>query len=198
MTDTLLAQKAKLMDYARNEQLDKDEAASLAGAAIAAKTFSNLSNTLQSLQEAGIVKSRAAFKVMQGLQISAAIANTYASAVAAYNSQAAIVPMGPYLGAAAAAAAIAAGMANVAQIRAQTFHTGGVVGPTGNKLRSDEVPAILQTGEMILNRNEVKQAQAAPTGPSETVIINSIDPAVIESYMTSRAGRKVIRNVINA
>ena len=39
----------------------------------------------------------------------------------------------------------------------QHFHSGGMVGG----LRQDEVPAILQTGEMVLNRNQVAQIGAA-------------------------------------
>ena len=37
----------------------------------------------------------------------------------------------------------------------QRFHTGGMVG--GQQLKSDEVPAILQTGEMVLSRAQVAQ-----------------------------------------
>jgi len=39
----------------------------------------------------------------------------------------------------------------------QRFHSGGMVGG----LKQDEVPAILQTGEMVLNRNQVAQIGAA-------------------------------------
>lgn len=67
--------------------------------------------------------------------ISQAIINTYQSATAAFAAMAGIPYVGPALGAAAAAAAITAGMANVAQIRSQPvgFMTGGsfTVGGTG-------------------------------------------------------------------
>ena len=157
----------------------------------------SLAGTMDNLQKAGILKSKKAHKAMQAMQIVATVAETYSSATKAFSSMASIPYVGPALGAAAAAAAIAAGMANVAQIKAQTFHTGGTVGPNGQKLRSDEIPAVLQTGERVLSRQEVAQTQQAPV-QNETVIINSIDPAVIESYMTSRSGRKVINNVVNA
>jgi len=171
-----------------SSMLAADQTASVAG---------SLANTMDNLQKAGLLKSKKAAKAMQAMQIIQATASTYTSAVEAFKSMAGIPYVGPALGAVAAAAAIAAGMANVAQIKAQTFHTGGTVGPNGQKLRSDEIPAILQTGERVLSRQEVAQTQQAPTS-NETVIINSIDPAVIESYMTSRSGRKVIQNVVNA
>ena len=158
-----------------------------------------LADTLDNLRKSGLVKSKKAFIAMQALQVAAATISTYKSATLAYESAFLPIPTpaSPILGGISAAAAIAAGLANVAQIKAQTFHTGGMVGPTGNKLRNDEVPAILQTGEVVLNRNEVAQAQAAPAQSGETVIINSMDPAVIESWASSRAGRKVIRNIVN-
>ncbi|MBT9158789.1 MAG: hypothetical protein DDT26_00036 [Dehalococcoidia bacterium] len=67
--------------------------------------------------------------------IAQTLIHTYQSATAAYASMAAIPVVGPALGAAAAAAAIIAGMANVQAIRSQTpgFRTGGnmVVGGRG-------------------------------------------------------------------
>ena len=44
----------------------------------------------------------------------------------------------------------------------QRFHTGGMVG--GGGLKSDEVPAILQTGEMVLSRQQVAQIGDAFSG----------------------------------
>lgn len=59
--------------------------------------------------------------------IAQTIINTYQSATAAYAAMAGIPYVGPFLGAAAAAAAVVAGMANVQAIRSQTtgFRTGG-------------------------------------------------------------------------
>lgn len=68
--------------------------------------------------------------------IAQTIINTYQSATSAYSSMAAIPVVGPALGAAAAAAAIIAGMSNVQAIRAQNvgnFRTGGefMIGGSG-------------------------------------------------------------------
>ena len=181
----------------RERKLEEDTAYALAGAAATSSIAGTLAQTMSDLQASGLVKSKKMFQAMQAMQIVAATADTYQNAILAYKRGLEIPYIGMVLGPINAAAAIAAGMANVAQIKAQTFHTGGTVGPNGQKLRSDEVPAVLQTGERVLSRQEVGQAKQAPTN-NETVIINSIDPAVIESYMTSRSGRKVINNVVNA
>jgi len=62
--------------------------------------------------------------------IAQTLINTYQSATSAFSAMAGIPYVGPILGAAAAAAAIAAGMANVQQIRAQNagFKEGGYTG----------------------------------------------------------------------
>ena len=46
------------------------------------------------------------------------------------------------------AAVIAQGLANVAQIEAQKFHSGG--------LASDEIPAVLQKGEFVMSKSAVE------------------------------------------
>jgi hypothetical protein len=98
-------------------------------------------------------------------------------------------------------------MQQVAQIKAQTFHTGGYVSNDNRAgLRSDEVPATLQTGEYVLSRKDMaaikdtgntsQAPQQSPANKSEVVIVNSIDPSVMESYLNSRAGRQIINNVV--
>lgn len=187
------AERQALLD---EEETARQNAVLTARADQTVTTAEQLASTLENLRKSGLLKSKKAAKAAQALQIVAATAATYSSAVKAYDSTIGIPVAGPFLAPVAAAAAIAAGLANVAQIKAQTFHTGGTVGPNGQKLRSDEVPAILQTGERVLSRQEVAQTQQAPTS-NETVIINSMDPAVVESWATSRSGRKIIRNIVN-
>jgi len=149
-------------------------------------------------------RSKAAFKVMQGIQVAQAIITTYATAVKAYQSGFVTgTPADMVIGAANMAVAIANGMAQVAAIKAQKYHTGGFVGEGNTNLTSDEVPAILQKGEYVLSRNDISELGQAKDGDmggtpgGETVIINSLDPTIIEQWATSRKGRKVIRNIIN-
>jgi len=73
---------------------------------------------------------------------------------------------------------------------APRFHGGGMVG-----LKPGEVPAILQTGERVLNRDETAAYNQGASGNS-TRIINVIDPALVQDYMTSAAGERTILNVI--
>lgn len=86
------------------------------------------------------------------------IVNTYKAAMAAYASAAAIPVVGFVLGPAAAAAAVAFGMAQVAAIasaQVPTMHTGGPVTMTAADRRGlapDEVHRVLQTGEGVLSR----------------------------------------------
>ncbi len=81
--------------------------------------------------------------------ISSAIINTYNAATGAYASLASIPYVGPVLGAAAAAAAIATGLANVAAIRsAPTGYMSG--GYTGN-MPTTEVAGVVHGQEFVMN-----------------------------------------------
>jgi hypothetical protein len=70
--------------------------------------------------------AKAAFDTQKAAGIAETIINTYKSAQAAYASLAGIPVIGPALGAAAAGAAIVAGIANVKKISNQKFQGGGV------------------------------------------------------------------------
>lgn len=73
---------------------------------------------------------------------------------------------------------------------APRFHSGsGVLG-----LKSDEIPAILQTGERVQSRAEVAAMRSGAGGG--TRIINVIDPNLVQDYLTSPAGERTILNVI--
>jgi hypothetical protein len=88
----------------------------------------------------------AGFRAAQAVQIAQAEMAAALSAVEAYASLVGIPLAGPVLAAAAAASAIAFGLAQAAAIAAQptpVFHVGGMV---------DDVPATLQRGEAILSR----------------------------------------------
>ena len=66
-----------------------------------------------------------AFKVQKAASTANALIDTYKSATGAYASLSAIPVVGPVLGAAAAGAAIAAGLANVKAIQSQNFTSSG-------------------------------------------------------------------------
>jgi len=105
----------------------------------------HLSSTLGNMAEAAKAfgkKGAAAYKAFASAQ---AIVNTYSSAVAAYNAMAGIPVVGPALAVVAAAAAIAAGLANVAKINSTNVAHGGL----------DYVPSeqtyLLDRGERVLS-----------------------------------------------
>lgn len=72
---------------------------------------------------------------------------------------------------------------------APRYHSGGMVG-----LRPDERPAILQTGEEVLSRDDPRN-QA--NGGGGTRVVNVIDPSVTKDYLESAEGERVILNVIS-
>ena len=172
----------------------------------ASTMFSGLSSLAKQYYDMSDGQNKTAFRAFQAFQVAQTIVSTYASAQKAYAQG------GPYLGPVLAAMAIAQGLMNVAQIKAQKYHTGGVVGEAGSgtgyiggNLQAGEVPAILQTGEGVLSRQGMSNlealnlgllAQATPQN-QEIVILNQVSDGVMEEYLQSRTGRKVIKNIIN-
>lgn len=88
--------------------------------------------------------------------IAQAMIETYKSATSAYAAMASIPYIGPALGIAAAAAAIAAGLANVAAIRAQPigFDRGGYTGPGG----VHEPAGVVHRGEVVWSQRDIARA----------------------------------------
>lgn len=82
----------------------------------------DFSNRISGLMQ---TTNRKQFEIGRAAAMSAAVVDTYASAVGAFKAYASIPYVGPVLGAAAAAAAIGMGMANVSKIRSQQFGGGG-------------------------------------------------------------------------
>ncbi len=82
------------------------------------------------------------------------IISTYAGAVKAYESQASIPYVGPELGAAAAAAAIIEGLANLAVINGVQFAEGGYTGAGGKYEKAGDV----HKGEVVWNQTDVALA----------------------------------------
>ncbi|RLI03259.1 hypothetical protein DRO30_01370 [Candidatus Bathyarchaeota archaeon] len=109
-------------------------------------SFSNdMANMTKDLMAAGLIQSKKAFGVYKAFAISETVISTYAAAQKAYRDA-----TNPFLGAVAAAATIASGMARVAAIRSETpaFAEGGLVrGPGGPK--DDLINARLSNREFV-------------------------------------------------
>jgi hypothetical protein len=99
-------------------------------------------------------------KIAKAAAITQTVIETYASATKSYSALASIPYVGPALGAAAAGAAIANGLANVARIKAQdesggsagAYAQGGIV--PGQNYRGDKMKADVNSDEMILTRGQ--------------------------------------------
>lgn len=138
-------------------------------------------------------------KVGKAAAIAQAIVNTYQSANAAYASMAGIPYIGPALGAAAAAAAITSGMANVAAIRSQStgFMKGGY---TGNLART-QVAGLVHGQEFVMNasatqRIGVNNLEALQRGDMSSIQV----PHVVNQTSTSdkqESSAQTIAPIIN-
>lgn len=75
---------------------------------------------------------------------------------------------------------------------APRYHSGGMVG-----LKPDERPAILQTGEEVLARNDPRNAANGGGGAGSGYrIVNVLDPGLVSNYLESSSGERTIMNVI--
>lgn len=101
-------------------------------------------------------KNREMFEIGKAASIVSAIINTHEAAVKAYNAFAGIPIVGPAMGAAAAAGAIAFGFAQVSAIKSQSFGGGGAGGGAVGTF-----PASPATGLPISAGPEIQSAPAA-------------------------------------
>lgn len=184
----LLEQNKEAHEAKMNELEKARFQSSIATAGVGFDAMTSLANSFYILSGK---KNKTFLRAYQTAMVGKAIVNTYTSATNAMATAG-----NPYLGAALAAVAIVAGLAQVAQIKAQTFHTGGFVYGNG------EVPAILQSGEGVLSRkgmsnlDRLNMGSDNETKTQDITIINTLDPSVFESFATSRSGRRLILNIV--
>lgn len=104
-----------------------------------------------------------------------ALIDTYAAANASYKAMAGIPVIGPFLGAAAAAAAVVSGLANVAMIEQQKFALGGRARP-GMALVGEFGPELVQFDEAgtVYNSRETQRMlqQQVSNDNSQTVTVH--------------------------
>jgi hypothetical protein len=135
------------------EQQYNNSVANLRGKQLdgARDTFSNIATAAKAFGKEGFL----AYKVFAS---AAALIDTYKAANAAYAAMAGIPYVGPFLGVAAAAAAVAAGLANVAAINSASFAEGGLV--PGAPSATDNRLAMVATGEYIFDSGSVSKVGA--------------------------------------
>ena len=172
-----------------------DEAKFNATISTAIVGFSTLGSLLKQFNDLTENKSKTAARVMQGIAASEAIVKTYLAAQNAFASA-----PDPITGAIMSGIAIAQGMLNVAAIKRQKFHSGGVVGGSG------EVDATLLSGEGVLSRSgmralaeerltQLNSGNSAVGGEAEIHIYNYFDKNQILEVIKSRSGRSIINEI---
>lgn len=127
--------------------------------------------TIANLSELFANGSRAqqekAFKIQKAANIANATIDTYKAATGAYASLSSVPVVGPVLGAAAAGAAITAGLLNVKKIASQQFGGGGEQSSSsggGSAPTTTQSGGIAPTFNIVGNNgtNQLKQLQQAP------------------------------------
>jgi hypothetical protein len=129
------ASESEIKDAYRQYDLQQEEMLQQQKLAMASATFGVLGGLAQSFYALSGNQNKAAFKAMQMFRIAETTIDTHKAAVAAYSALAGIPIVGPALGAAAAAAAIAFGMAQVRAI-ASMKPGGGVAGNASARIVS--------------------------------------------------------------
>jgi hypothetical protein len=123
------------------------------------QTLDSFQSFLGDVQAASALFGKKGAKIAKAAAIASATITMYDNAVKAYGRGLEIPYIGAYVAPVFAAAAIAAGAANIAKIQstsnAGNYATGGIIG--GSSYQGDNLTANVNSGEMILNRNQQKK-----------------------------------------
>lgn len=135
------------------------------------QSLMNISNSMET-------ESKKGFEMQKKAGIANALINTYQAAIGAYNSLASIPYVGPALGAAAAIAATAFGMAQVNAIKSSSFTGGGGAGASAGSAGGDTASASSGGGGG-------GAPGSAPAG--QTLAVTGMDPDQLFSGQMVRA-----------
>jgi len=177
----------KYMDQITQQAKDQS-AAEIAIQRQKLSAISGIMGEFAGVLEYAATKNKQFAGVFKAVAIGETIINTYMAAQKAYNSLAGIPVVGPGLGAAAAAAAVASGLVRVAKIKEQKFQSGGFSGSR------DTVPARITPDEVVLNSQQQRNFMAMANGMTgqrgapENININITapggDPTVIRDAVS--------------
>jgi len=154
----LNATKVQLEEAYRNQKLEKDRLLAQQEQQIQQMTIQGFQQTYGALAQAfseaydaSGKKIKEFFYLQKAASIAQTLISTYQAAQEAYKALVGIPVVGPTLATAAAAAAIAAGLARVAMIRAQTpaFAEGGEIPGRSPSSRADNILVRATAGEFI-------------------------------------------------
>lgn len=122
------------------------------------------SQALGDAAQAAAAFGKKGFKAYKAFAIAQTIIDTYASATAAFKSLAGVPVVGPALGTAAAAAAVAVGLGRVAQIRASE-PTGYMEGGFTGHGPINQVAGVVHGKEGVVSNNALRAAAEAMNDP---------------------------------
>jgi len=154
--EELGASRAELLDAQAQQDISRAQLVANQEKAIldqrisaASGAVDNIAEVMTQLYGKQSKAAKAAFIAQKGIAIAQTIMSTYEAAQKAFSAMSGIPYVGPVLGAVAAAAAIAAGLARVAQIRSQTAATGGEIEGHSPHKRADNIPIWGTAGEFM-------------------------------------------------
>lgn len=157
------------------------------------KALSSASDSLKKFSEIAGKQSQAG----KAFAIAATLIDTYQSAIAAFKSLAGIPIVGPALGAVAAAAAVAMGLKNVAEIR-KTEPAKQLGGPIlGNSHPDGGVNVNAEGGEYVVNKNSMSNPQIA----SQVAALNAAGlgggpvPQLLTEERVAQIAAQVVKSV---
>lgn len=166
--------------------------------------LSSASSLFRDLASMGDAFGKTGFKVAQGAAIAEATIAMYTSAVNAYKTGSAISPV---LGPVFAAAALAAGAANIARIKSQTYQgSGGSVGlyEHGGMIPAGQVGVVGEAGPefvrgpmAVTSARTTADAHKGRNGGKEVVInIQNYGGGQVETRTTETDDRKIIDVIV--
>jgi hypothetical protein len=144
------------------------------------KSAASAANSLEQIGQAFMTGSKEQFETGKRLSIASTLISTYQGAQAAFTAMAQIPVVGPVLGAAAAAAAILAGLSRVDQIESQTYTaraTGGPAVSGQNYLVGEQGPEIIKMGNTsgtVVSNHALARAEQDQTRAIDS-LANSVD-----------------------
>ena len=155
------------------------------GLSIANDYFSNFTWMAESNNKKMKRIGKAALRAQKITAIAQTTMKTYESATSAFSAMAGIPYVGPVLGGLAAGAAIAAGLANVAQIKATGFKTGGYTGGGG----VSDVAGVVHGQEFVMDaKNTARNRETLEKMHRGEKIESGTSSSGMKVYINNHAG----------
>jgi hypothetical protein len=133
----------------------------------------NATDVFENIASIGSAFGEKGFKVSKGAAIAVATIKMYEAAVSAYASAAQVPYIGAYLAPVAAGAALAAGAANIASIKAQNYsgayEHGGMIPAGGIGLVGEAGPEFVRGPAMVTSAQTTRDSGRLSSKPNITV-----------------------------